>query len=116
MPKIPQCDRCLLNAHSPHMVCTIHRFGVDGDRCLDFRKDFNAKPEELWEPEGATYYNGELILQPKRNLTLEEQMHILDTHPLFTGVCPECGYRFPKENPRSVNWDCPVCGKVDDSV
>jgi hypothetical protein len=34
---------------------------------LDFRKDFNAKPEELWEPEGATYYNGELMLQPNRN-------------------------------------------------
>ncbi|MEG4292369.1 hypothetical protein Q5692_26385, partial [Microcoleus sp. C2C3] len=29
----------------------------------DFQENPNAEPDELWEPEGASYYNGELILQ-----------------------------------------------------
>ena len=51
--------------------------------------------EEQWEPEGATYYNGELILQPKQQRTTEEQLWLLDNHPLFTSVCPQCKYHFP---------------------
>ncbi len=39
MPKIKECDRCLLYAHNPHLVCTVHPDGVDGDSCLDFRED-----------------------------------------------------------------------------
>ncbi len=116
MRKIPDCDRCLLNAYSPYVVCAVHPTGVDGDRCLDFRKDTGAESEELWVREGESYYIGELILPPKRQLTLEEQMMILDTHPLFTGVCPECGYWFPRDNPPVVHWNCPECGWVDDSV
>ncbi len=61
MPKIPQCDRCLFYAHNPYLVCAVHLDGVDGNSCLDFREDPNAQAEELWEPEGATYYNGELM-------------------------------------------------------
>jgi hypothetical protein len=45
--------------------------------------------EKLWEPEGASYYNGELILQPQQCWTLKEQLELLDTHPLFTGKCPQ---------------------------
>ncbi|MEA5506447.1 hypothetical protein VB735_25725 [Halotia wernerae UHCC 0503] len=34
--------------------------------CLDFREDPNAQADELWQPEGASYYNGELIVQPQQ--------------------------------------------------
>ena len=116
MPKLPECDRCLLYSHNPHLVCAVHPEGPKGNSCLDFRPDPNTEPEELWEPEGASYYNGELILQPPQRFTTKEKLELLDTHPLFTGVCPECRYRFPKDNPRLVHWDCPECGWVDDTV
>ncbi|NEO33184.1 MAG: hypothetical protein F6K36_22715 [Symploca sp. SIO3C6] len=116
MPKITECDRCLLFAHNPHLVCAVHPEGPKGNSCLDFRADPNTEPIELWEPEGASYYDGKLILQPQQRFTTEEKLELLDTHPLFTGVCPECGYRFPKDNLPAVHWDCPECGWVDDSV
>ena len=43
MPKIPDCDRCSLYAHNPHLVCMVHPSGVDSDRCPDFRLDPNAE-------------------------------------------------------------------------
>ncbi|MDM9580155.1 hypothetical protein [Nostoc sp. GT001] len=78
MPKLPECDRCFLYAHNPHIICVVHPTGVDGNSCLDFREDPNAEPEELWEPEGATYYNGELILQPQQRLTQQQQLVSLE--------------------------------------
>ena len=68
------------------------------------------------EPEGASYYNGELILQPHQRWTREEQLKLIDGHPLFTGKCPRCDYQFPRDNPPEVHWDCPECGWVDDTV
>lgn len=114
MNKIPDCDRCQLYAHNPHLVCAVHPSGVSGDRCLDFRLNPNAEPEENWEPEGASYYNGELILHCPR-LTREQQLELLDSHPLFTGVCPRCSYRFPQAS-QAVHYDCPRCGWIDDSI
>jgi hypothetical protein len=144
MPKIPQCDRCLLCAHEPYLVCAVHPTGPTSNTCLDFRPDSklegrrfvdflglesqqrNNDPfnnplkleldEELWEPEGASYYAGELILQPKQRWTKEEQLDLLDTHPMFTGCCPECGYKFLSDNPPQVHWDCPNCTWKDDSL
>ncbi len=29
----------------------------------DFREDPNAEPEELWEPEGTSYIDDELVLE-----------------------------------------------------
>ena len=69
MPKIPKCDRCLLYAHNPHLVCAVHPDGVEESDCLDFRVDPNAPPEELWQPEGAAYYDEELILSANSALT-----------------------------------------------
>jgi hypothetical protein len=41
----------------------------------------------LWEPEGASYYNGELILQPPQRWTLEQQLELWTlTHCLLVGV------------------------------
>ena len=127
MPKLPECDRCHFYARSAYTVYTIHPYGVDSDNCLDFRQDPNLEPEELWEPEGASYidlelvlersyYNGEQIKQPERKLTPEQQWQILETHPLFTGHCPSCGYRFPPHVPELIHFDCPSCGWIDDSV
>ena len=53
MPKIPDCDFCLLYAHNPHLICTVHPSGVDSDRCLDFRPDPDAEIEEKWSPIGS---------------------------------------------------------------
>ena len=89
--------------------------GVDGNSCLDFREDPNAEPEELWEPEGAAYYNGELILQPPQRWTREEQLWLLDNHPMFTGKCPQCGTTMNRDYTSRVHWDC-ECGWKDDSV
>ena len=71
--------------------------------------------EEQWEPEGATYYNGELILQPKQQRTREEQVWLLDHHPLFSGICPQCGALFERDYQARVHWDCD-CGWMDDSM
>ncbi|MHC5939004.1 hypothetical protein [Nostoc sp.] len=123
--KIPQCvgvarrrHRCLFYAHNPYLVCAVHLDGVNGNSCLDFREDPNADPVELWEPEGASYYNGELILQPQHRLTQQQQLELLDTHPMFTGRCPQCGYEFDRDWSARVHWDCPnsECGWMDDSV
>jgi hypothetical protein len=65
MPKLPECDRCLLYARNPYLVCAVHPTGPNTNTCPDFRENPDAQPEELWEPEGASYYNGELILQPQ---------------------------------------------------
>ncbi len=105
MPKLPECSKCFLYAHDPHLVCAVHPEGVNDDSCLDFREDPNADPLELWEPEGAryidgelhikrTYYNGEEITQPPQLWIKEEKLELLDSHPMFTGFCPQCGHKF----------------------
>jgi len=66
-------------------------------------------PEDPSAEEGS-YYNGELILQPRQRWTREEQLELLNTHPLFTGKCPKCGYRFSLENLPKGHWDCSHCG------
>lgn len=118
MSKTSQCDRCQFYPKNPHIICAIHPFGVDGDKCLDFRPDPNIQPEdeELWSPEGYSFYAGELMKNPTQRLTPEQQLEIIDTHPLFIGCCPECGYKFPKDNPPAVHWDCPECGWIDDAI
>ncbi len=78
-------------------------------------QSFPYRHEGQWEPEGATY-NGELILQGEQRRTREEQLTLLDTHPLFTGRCPACEVPFPRYETPPVHWDCPNCGWVDDSV
>jgi hypothetical protein len=115
MPKIPECNRCQLYSHDPHLVCAVHPTGPQDDNCLDFREDPNAGSVELWEPEGASYYNGELILQPRQQLTREQQLELLDTHPMFTGRCPSCGALFNNDYTARVHWDC-ECGWMDDTV
>ncbi|MEH1945312.1 MAG: hypothetical protein V7L01_34570 [Nostoc sp.] len=118
MPKLPECDNCLLYSHNPHLVCVVHPDGVEGESCLDFRLDPNAKAEELWQPEGASYYNSELILQPQQRWTQQQKLELLDWHPMFTGRCPQCSAEFDRDWSARVHWDCqnPECGWMDDTV
>ncbi len=145
MPKIPHCAHCLFFSRDYHLICAIHPLGPLGDTCPDFEadpelegkgfEDFlglleNAEPDaEQWEPLGARYmggqlvierersfYNGEEIVQQQQRWTREQQMELLDTHPLFTGVCPQCRYQFERDYIARVHWDCPECGWMDDSV
>lgn len=89
---------------------------MEGDE-TPINNPFDLDPdEEQWEPEGASYYNGELIVQPQQRWTREEQMELLDTHPMFTGRCPQCERPFPRYEKPPVHWDCPQCGWVDDTV
>ena len=110
MPRIPECDRCSNNAHSGFLLCAIRPLGPQGTSCPDF-----APPavEELWEPPGAQYRNGELILHRPGHMG-ELQPEIADDHPMHTGVCPRCGAEFARRP--LVHWDCAVCGWLDDSV
>lgn len=116
MPKLPECNYCQLYAHSSYLVCAIHPSGPSTPECLDFAPVPSLQAQELWEPEGASYYGGELILNRPSRWTPDEQLELLDTHPLFTGRCPECGWQFSQVATQLIHWDCPECGWKDDSV
>lgn len=127
MPKIPQCDGCHFYAHSSDFVCAVHPFGVDSDGCLDFRPNPDIEPEELWTPQGVEFINGELVIKRDQfryscaepvddYLTVQEKLEILETHPFFTGRCPNCEMPYPEFDTPPVHWDCERCGWVDDTV
>jgi len=115
MPDREPCPWCCNYSRNPHLKpCAIHPIGAPNP-CPDFVVNWAAVPSEQWEPTGAAYYNGELILQPSQRMSLERKLELLDWHPLFTGRCPECEMPIPDEGDR-VHWDCQSCGWVDDSV
>ena len=127
MPKIPECDRCRFYCGNPYLVCAVLPDGPDGRECHHFAPDPDIEPVELWEPQGARYVNDELVIervtylgeeihQPPQRRTREEQLELLDTHPMFSGFCPQCGYMFQRDYTALVHWDCPECGWKDDSV
>ena len=96
--------------------------GVEGDSCSDFRLAMRARPipddphGEQWQPEGASYYDDELILDPVQRLSLEQRLEMLDVHPLFTGRCPNCERPVARSPDSQIHWDCGHCGWADDSV
>lgn len=104
---LKQCSDCQFYSGSPYLACAVHPLGTEGC-CPDFQA--RSEPEELWAPQGYSYYNGELIKQPSQPRTSEQMLELLDTHPFFTGRCPQCDYQF---SPRpAVHWDCPRCGWI----
>jgi hypothetical protein len=115
MPKIAQCNSCHFYSHSLYFVCAIHPSGIEEKSCLDYRRSSDYQEEEQWCPEGYYWYDGELCKQPTPR-SPEEQLWMIDNHPFFTGVCPQCGYRFDKQNPPRGHWDCPSCGWIDEEI
>ena len=126
MPKIEKCDRCLLNARNAYPVCAIHPVGPKDYDCLDFRASRNIEDFELWEPKGARFIGGQLVVEREPfyydcspvtdYLTPEEKLELLDTHPMFTGLCPQCRTPFTNYKTPLVHWDCNQCGWLDDTV
>jgi hypothetical protein len=123
MAKLDCCQYCEFYAHSLYMVCAEHPAGVVEDSCPDFALDLEIPDDdatawygEPWQPEGASYYGGELVLDRSGVRSLDEQLYLLDTHPLFTGRCPACEMPLIQTDPPRVHWDCEHCGWVDDSV
>jgi len=116
MPKLPLVRSLSPLGPQPTPRLCRHPTGPNTDTCPDFQENPNAEPDELWEPEGTSYYNGELILQPRQRWTPEQQLDLLDTHPLFTGRCPRCEMTYLQYETPPVHWDCSACGWVDDSV
>jgi predicted RNA-binding Zn-ribbon protein involved in translation (DUF1610 family) len=110
--------------------------GLDDDFCPYFAPDPDAELEELWHPQEArsvdeelvidttesgcqghrVTYLGEEIKQPPQRWTREQKLELLDTHPMFTGKCPQCGYTFDRDYTSRIHFDCPDCGWMDDSV
>jgi hypothetical protein len=121
MPKTQQCDRCLYNARDSHLVCTVHPTGVEGEHCPDFRPDPNLEAKEhkngfVLSCLPVSYYNGQLVVQPRQRWTQEEQLQLLVVHPLFTGRCPECEATIGRDYSARVHFDCTECGWMDDSI
>ncbi|MBH8554231.1 hypothetical protein I8751_18045 [Nostocaceae cyanobacterium CENA357] len=76
----------------------------------NIREDPTTELVELWQPEGASYYNGKLILQPQQRWTPEQELELLEWHPMFTSRCPQCGYEFDRDYTSLVHWDRAECG------
>jgi hypothetical protein len=113
MAKIPDCDRCLLYTHQIYFICTIHPEGVETEKCPDFRPNPEAAIEsdqELRSLVGYSWYGDKLIPNRRCRYTREEQEKILDTHPFFTGICPDCKHIFTTSPAPHKTWQCPECG------
>ena len=53
------------------------------------------------------YYGNYLVHKVDNKLDKKRQLWLLDNHPLFTGICSNCGYEYDKH---TNNWTCPECG------
>jgi hypothetical protein len=112
MTKTIECHYCQLFSGycgPEFLVCAIHPSGPAQSPCPDF-----AEVVGQWEPLGAAFYAGELVLQPEHYLTTEERWEFMNTHPLFTGVCPNC--KEPIVGLDLVHYDCQCCGWQDESI
>jgi hypothetical protein len=118
MAKTEDCDRCQMFSGycgTKFLVCAVHPSGPSETPCPDF-----AEVMGQWEPLGSAHYDGRLVPQPEHYLTTAERLEILETHPLFTGVCPDCGGAIAS-HPESAgeglfHHDCDRCRWKDESV
>ena len=76
---------------------------------------FDDDGQELWCPDGYTFVDDQLVKLPvsyeinhESTLTRAQQFQILMTHPIFTGMCPQCRYVY-EANSDLLNWNCPIC-------
>ncbi len=107
---LPKCSQCQYYAQSEYLVCSLYPIGVDTEDCPDFKAKCQ---EEIWEPPGVTYMGEEIVITGV--LSYQQKLDLLDTHPIFTGRCPECESPIPYTSDR-VHYDCNHCGWKDDSL
>lgn len=125
MSKLPKCDRAQHNVCCRDRDRAVQSNGVgvefvpsalhDCDRSLNDVPNEMLDEENLSDRKPAGVYNGELILQPQQRFDWQQQLNLLDWHPLFTGRCPNCERSMATEASR-LHWDCEACGWVDDSI
>jgi hypothetical protein len=70
--------------------------------------------QEQWLLVGASYYGGEQVPDIAHDLTTEERLDLIASHPLFTGRCPQCGAEF--DGAARIHYDCDLCGWKDDTI
>lgn len=116
LSEIPSRGRCSYNTRNPHLPCAVHPYKIEDAQCPDFALDTSLPASEWWEPEGASYYGGELVIDPVQRWTREQRIALLDWHPMFTERCPDCERSLMQTYPARVYWDCEQCGWKDDSV
>jgi ssDNA-binding Zn-finger/Zn-ribbon topoisomerase 1 len=112
MAKTEECDRCQRfsgYSGSSFLVCAIYPQGPAQSPCPDYAEVAGQR-----EALGAAYYADELVVQPEHYLTTEERWVILNTHPLFTGICPKCKRAIAGSD--LIHYDCENCGWKNDSV
>ena len=111
-----QCDRCQFFAFSDYIVCALHPSGpVEEDNCLDYDPWPDGKI--MWAPVGVGFYEVEetqdamspSLTMPQRSL--REQLEQIETHPIFSGRCPQCSHKLGYA-PRYL-WNCDRCGWKD---
>jgi hypothetical protein len=55
-------------------------------------------------------------IPPKNKPDKQRQLWLLDNHPAFTGICPNCGFEYEQSllildvDNKSHHWNCPQCG------
>jgi transposase len=64
---------------------------------------------------GAGYLQ-ERLMSFLSQLSYAEQMHVVTTHPFFTGTCPHCQHKYEHRVKPNAAWDCPECGWRDDAL
>ena len=84
-------------------------------QCPGFELDTSLPAGEWWEPEGASYYAGELVIEPIQRWTREQKLALLDWYSMFTGLCPDGERSLRQTHPARVYWNC-QCGWRDDSI
>jgi hypothetical protein len=114
MPRAIECERCQLFSGycgAEYLVCGIHPGGPTVRPCPDY-----APVVEERVPVGAEYYGEELVKDWPGYMSSADRLHLIETHPLFTGRCPQCGTIFQETPP--VHWDCPdpKCHWMDDTI
>jgi hypothetical protein len=122
--QLPECTSCRFYCGNPYLFCAVVPDGPEGETCPYFAPDLDTQETELWEPQGARYINDEPsyeritygVKQAPQRLTTEQQLYLLDNHPLFTGKCSECGHIFNRDYTVLIHFDCPECGWIDDSI
>lgn len=107
--RIRECFSCCFHDSSGLIVCAIHPDGPGGDLCSDYVAIAEVAEQGLWVPEDWTFIGRELVRSAAGDL-----VQLDDSHPINTGDCPQCGYRFEQEP--EVHWDCLSCRWKDDSV